>query len=237
MTEEQFLADLTGDTGDEDQEEEDEEEEDFSESDEEEIEVPRKSEASTNGGPRRKVLESTVGKVPNVGTMLRTLQQEGLSGPLLWLQNCLNRTADDREEDELSQPVPLVPLTEENEDAMEMRSFQKLLRKLGLRAPANEQESFWRIPEKLSPSQLRGAAAALTPREELPVGGEEPLESGSPNQEHEEDVSSHEQRSEALRALLLARKRKPHSGRDTNDPAPIKDVPIGAVVTESPLGR
>lgn len=39
----------------------------------------------------------------------------------------------------MSQPVPLVPLTEENEDAMENKSFQKLLRKIGLRAPADEQ--------------------------------------------------------------------------------------------------
>lgn len=88
-----------------------------------------------------------------------------MSGPLLWLQSCLNRTADDRQHDgefnshisvfhcmdvcvclkslpgslDLSFPVPLVPLTEANEDAMENRSFHRLLRKLGLRPPANEQ--------------------------------------------------------------------------------------------------
>lgn len=38
-----------------------------------------------------------------------------------------------------SQPVPLVPLTEANEEAMDNKQFKKLLRKLGLRAPANEQ--------------------------------------------------------------------------------------------------
>ncbi|KAJ3603409.1 hypothetical protein NHX12_031151 [Muraenolepis orangiensis] len=156
-------------------------------------------------------LSDLTAKMPIVGTMLCALQQEGLSGPLLWLQNCLNKTADTREEDGPSQPVPLAPFTEENEDAMEKRSFQKLLRKLGLRAPANEQESFWRIPEKLSPAQLRAAAVALTPREELPAGGEEPPAPGSPNQEHQDEVSIHEQRSEALRALMHARKRKPRS--------------------------
>lgn len=40
---------------------------------------------------------------------------------------------------DLSFPVPLVPLTEANEDAMENKSFHRLLRKLGLRPPANEQ--------------------------------------------------------------------------------------------------
>lgn len=41
-----------------------------------------------------------------------------------------------------SQAVPLVPLAEENEEAMENKSFRKLLRKLGMRAPANEQVCF-----------------------------------------------------------------------------------------------
>lgn len=40
---------------------------------------------------------------------------------------------------DLSQPVPLAPFTESNEEAMENKSFQRLLRKLGMRAPANEQ--------------------------------------------------------------------------------------------------
>lgn len=39
----------------------------------------------------------------------------------------------------LSQAVPLVPLSEANEEAMENKNFRKLLRKLGIRAPADEQ--------------------------------------------------------------------------------------------------
>ncbi|NXA23214.1 TIM protein, partial [Ibidorhyncha struthersii] len=61
----------------------------------------------------------------------------------------------------VSHPVPLVPLLEENEDAMEDRRFQALLRQLGLRPPASEQESFWRIPATLTPQQLRRAAASI----------------------------------------------------------------------------
>lgn len=41
----------------------------------------------------------------------------------------------------LSQAVPLAPFTEANEEAMENKRFQRLLRKLGMRAPANEQVS------------------------------------------------------------------------------------------------
>ncbi|NXD88477.1 TIM protein, partial [Halcyon senegalensis] len=89
------------------------------------------------------------------------LHQEGLAGPLRWLENCLRRAAGDREEDGVSHPVPLVPLSEENEDAMEDQRFLALLRQLGLRPPANEQESFWRIPAALTPRQLRRAAASI----------------------------------------------------------------------------
>ncbi|XP_014813379.1 PREDICTED: protein timeless homolog [Calidris pugnax] len=96
--------------------------------------------------------------------LVHRLHQEGLAGPLRWLENCLRRAAGDREEDGVSHPVPLVPLSEENEDAMEDRRFQALLRQLGLRPPASEQESFWRIPAALTPQQLRRAAASIAHR-------------------------------------------------------------------------
>uniref|UniRef100_A0A8C6V9M6 Timeless circadian regulator n=1 Tax=Naja naja TaxID=35670 RepID=A0A8C6V9M6_NAJNA len=63
----------------------------------------------------------------------------GFAGPLLWLQNCLNKTAAARGEYGCAQAVPLVPLTEESEDAMEHKDFQELLWKMGVRSPANEQ--------------------------------------------------------------------------------------------------
>uniref|UniRef100_A0A8C4EHD2 Timeless circadian clock n=1 Tax=Dicentrarchus labrax TaxID=13489 RepID=A0A8C4EHD2_DICLA len=159
----------------------------------------------------------------------------GLSGPMLWLQNCLNKTAEDRKKDGLSQAVPLVPLTEENEDAMDNKSFRKLLRKLGIRGPANEQEIFWRIPANITPSQLHSAAAALSPREDEPKEDQEEDDSRDPtgesqgNEEKEEEeeekekeekekekeVVSGEQRVQALRALLLSRKRKHHTSEHT----------------------
>ncbi|XP_042652483.1 protein timeless homolog isoform X2 [Tyto alba] len=103
------------------------------------------------------------------------LHQEGLAGPLRWLENCLRRTAGDREEDGVSHPVPLVPLSEENEDAMEDRHFQALLRQLGLRPPANEQETFWRIPAALTPQQLRRAAASIAHHDPDPLGSPQGL--------------------------------------------------------------
>ncbi|KAJ7999282.1 hypothetical protein DPEC_G00213810 [Dallia pectoralis] len=204
MTEEEFLADLTGDPGEEHMDREEGEEEISSEESEEEEEEQERQDTAARGRRGRVVKEKTFEKTASLGTLVYTLQQEGCSGPLLWLQNCLNRTADDREEEGSSQPIPLVPLTEENEDAMEKPIFLRLLKKIGVRSPVDEQESFWRIPAKMRPSQLRGAAAALSPSVEPPAW-EEGLER-SPIKQGEAD--SHEQRSQALRALLLARKRK-----------------------------
>ncbi|GAA6215663.1 protein timeless homolog [Lates japonicus] len=223
MTEEEFLAELTQGSPDDSIDRDDEEDE--SEESEAEEDEEQEKEESQNGIRRSQGMHSTVERRADVGTMVNALQQEGMSGPLLWLQNCLNKTANDREEDGFSQPVPLVPLTEANEDAMDNKSFQKLLRKLGMRAPANEQESFWRIPAKISVSQLRSAAAALSPREDEPEGGVEQGEPRSPTgelreEEEEEEVVSGEQRAQALRALLLARKRKPHT---TEHSAPVSD--------------
>ncbi|XP_027782427.2 protein timeless homolog isoform X1 [Marmota flaviventris] len=131
------------------------------------------------------------------------LHQEGFSAPLLWLHNCLIRAADDREEDGCSQAAPLVPLTEENEEAMENEQFRQLLYKLGIRPPVSGQETFWRIPAKLSPTQLRRAASALGQPEK-----EEKLQPELEPRDVGEQGSSEEHQAEALRALLLARKKK-----------------------------
>ncbi|XP_068935540.1 protein timeless homolog isoform X2 [Petaurus breviceps papuanus] len=125
-------------------------------------------------GPGAEATQGTSVHIPQ--SLRQILQEEDFSAPILWLQNCLIRIADDREEDGCSQAVPLVPLTEENEEAMENQDFQRLLRKLGIRPPASEQESFWRVPAKLSPALLRRAAASLG------QAGSEPQSADCPEQ-------------------------------------------------------
>ncbi|XP_058869268.1 protein timeless homolog isoform X2 [Acipenser ruthenus] len=223
MTEEEFFTELGAEPHEELSEEEEEEEE---ESESEGEESKQKRERARGEGRRRAGWADS-----SVQKMVHKLRQEGVSSPLLWLQHCLNRTAADREEDGQAQPVPLVPLTEDNEDAMENKHFQRLLKKLGIRAPANEQESFWRIPAKLTPAQLRVCASSLCVSEEAPPGGSEEEgappggseeegappggsseeEGAPPGGSEEEEQGAEEQRAGALRALLLARKRKrPH---------------------------
>ncbi|XP_072423149.1 protein timeless homolog isoform X1 [Chiloscyllium punctatum] len=132
---------------------------------------------------------------PAILNLCSKLQQQGLSGPLLWLQNCLNRTADKREDAGTSIAVPLVPLSEENEDAMEHEVFQKLLKKVGIRPPADEQESFWRISAHLNVQQLRRIASVIT----LHDGDGEAVE-------RDEDVSA-DQISEVWQAQVVAKER------------------------------
>ncbi|KAM6474472.1 protein timeless homolog isoform 2-T5 [Liasis olivaceus] len=144
----------------------DEDEEEKDDLDSEEEEEPTKEDHGNDKGkkPWGRWTNKMWGTAPD-RKLVQSLRQEGFAGPLLWLQNCLNRTAADRGEDGCAQAVPLVPLTEKTEDAMEHKDFQKLLWMLGVRSPANEQESFWRIPAKLSPEQLRYMAAFLASQE------------------------------------------------------------------------
>ncbi|KAJ8358565.1 hypothetical protein SKAU_G00150900 [Synaphobranchus kaupii] len=214
MTEDEFFSDLAGGPEEEPSDVEEEEEEEEEDAEEEEGSGRSEDEGEEERGVRQKgsrSRETAVERNASVVAMAHTLRAEGMAGPLLWLQNCLNRTADDREEEGLSQAVPLVPLMEENEDAMEVAGFQRLLRKLGVRAPADEQESFWRIPAKLSPSQLHAAASWLSQDVGGGEGGGErggQGEQGSSPVELQGSEESPEQRTQALRALLLARKRK-----------------------------
>ncbi|XP_070266079.1 protein timeless homolog [Myotis yumanensis] len=176
-----------------------EEEENLSEEDSEEDEEKEECSEAEQTPPGSSVLST--------GNLGQSLRQEGFSAPLLWLQNCLVQAANDREEDGCSQAVPLVPLTEENEEAMENEQFQQLLRKLGVRPPASEQETFWRIPAKLSPTQLRRVAASLSHAEE--EGTLRPgLDPKVPGEQAPEEEHQKEGRAQALRALLLARKKK-----------------------------
>ncbi|XP_075880602.1 protein timeless homolog [Nelusetta ayraudi] len=222
MTEEEFLENLTQGFAEDpvDGEDEDDEAEEDDEDEDEEYEEQEK-ENSLNGSSQS--LSSPLGSRADIAPMVFALQQEGLSGPISWLQNSLLKTAKDREEDDFSQAVPLVPLAEANEDAMENRRFLKLLRKLGLRAPADEQEMFWRIPAKIRPSQLLNIAAALGSSQEQPRLDEEQVLSRGPNkesqeveQEEEEEEDPGEQRAQALRDLALTRKKKQRAAKHTD---------------------
>ncbi|KAL0151292.1 hypothetical protein M9458_053483, partial [Cirrhinus mrigala] len=218
-TEEEFF-DLTGES--QEKELDIDEEEDKSDEDEDEQDYEEHVGSSAKERQKSMSRDAALEKIHSLRNMVQTLQQQGLSEPVLWLQNSLNRTADDREEDGVSHPVALVPLTEENEDAMENRTFQKLLRSVGIRAPTDGQVGLGffvlilsltpnichKISSSLSVHQLRTLAASLDLVEESAAKGDsEENEENSLSVEREDD-DNQEMRAQALRALLLSRQRK-----------------------------
>ncbi|XP_026077819.1 protein timeless homolog [Carassius auratus] len=205
MTEEEFF-DLTGELQEKELEIEDEE--DKSDQDEDEQDYEELVDNSPKERQKNTSSDNSLKKIHSLRNMVQTLQQQGLSGPVMWLQNSLNRTADDREEDGVSHPVALVPLTEENEDAMENKTFQKLLRTVGIREPTDGQESFWRISSSLSVHQLRSVAASLDLVEEAAAEEDSEGNKESSLTVEMEDNDNQEMRAQALRALLLSRQRK-----------------------------
>ncbi|XP_064643894.1 protein timeless homolog [Lineus longissimus] len=124
------------------------------------------SEEEMGGGEGDAGADADAADRPNtgpVGKYLKQLAEAGLSDQVTWMQEYLRRTATDREEEDDGEPTPIVTFTEENEDAMENKAFKSMLKKLGVRPPANEQERFWRIPGELKPAELRDRADWLNP--------------------------------------------------------------------------
>ncbi|GFN94797.1 timeless-like protein [Plakobranchus ocellatus] len=95
------------------------------------------------------------------------LVEQGYEEPIAWIIRSLRNTAEDRDEG-ICIPTPIVPLSEENETAMEDESFLVFLRKIGITAPANQQELFWRIPAEFSAADLTTIAKGL----ELTLSGQ-----------------------------------------------------------------
>ncbi|XP_077993612.1 protein timeless homolog [Glandiceps talaboti] len=87
--------------------------------------------------------------------------KQGFTEQVKWILTGLRRTADDREEEGDTTAVPIVPLSEENEQAMESNVFTSFLKKMGLAPPSDHQEIFWRIPADFTPDDLRDLADSI----------------------------------------------------------------------------
>ena len=123
----------------------------------------------------------------------------GHSDAITWLGECLKRTAEDRDDDDTmtSEATPIVPLTEAQESAMESTVFKALLRRCGVKPPADEQEQFWRISAKLSAIELQCRARALEPVSD--VRGGDAASSG--------DVTRKTSKLEELRRMVREKKK------------------------------
>ncbi|GAB1598843.1 protein timeless homolog [Argonauta hians] len=101
--------------------------------------------------------------LPNsdIDEVLKRLVEHNYKRPLSWIQRSLRRTAEDRQTPGNYVGVPLVPLTEENEDAMEDPIFLEFLSIIGLSRPIVGQETFWRITGNLDGATLKLIADSI----------------------------------------------------------------------------
>lgn len=86
--------------------------------------------------------------VENVVGKKKTRDQSDMREALEWIKESLQDILDDRDE-ESTEGIPLVPLTDYSSAAMDSPSFQKLLRAMGFASPADAQESYWRVPANM----------------------------------------------------------------------------------------
>ncbi|GAB6032071.1 hypothetical protein CHUAL_010437, partial [Chamberlinius hualienensis] len=101
------------------------------------------------------------GREPLEYILLIVSSKKELLGPMKWIADDLKDIASDRESGIDNESVPLVPIVQENHDALENPIFIRLLKALGLEPPQKGQETYWRYPAKLSGDACRKRAQLL----------------------------------------------------------------------------
>ncbi|KAL1505674.1 hypothetical protein ABEB36_005180 [Hypothenemus hampei] len=110
-----------------------------------------------------------------LGKMLLQIMNSEMRESLEWLKESLGDAIEDYEIGN-NEGIPLVPVMDYAETAMENVEFQRLLKAFGVCPPSNEQEIYWRIPSSLTLDLLanyvnlieQALENTLTVEEELP---------------------------------------------------------------------
>ncbi|XP_017793791.1 PREDICTED: protein timeless homolog [Habropoda laboriosa] len=150
---------------------------------------------ANNGGKKSTKKRATIVYTDaQLSGLLKDVIEKNMSTALEWIKESLQDVLDDRDE-ESSEGIPLVPLTDYSVAAMDSPSFQKLIRAMGFTPPSNEQESYWRIPANMLRSTIQkrcnlidaGLAGNLIVEEEKPAPAKIELDSDK-NNESDDDV-------------------------------------------------
>lgn len=151
------------------------------------------------------------GRAPSgqVTAMLLQVVQSGFSGGLVWLKESFEDAAGDLEKDPTSEDVdgvPLVPVGDDADSAMESPIFQRLLQALGVVPPFDEQESYWRIPGDMRAPEMRQKAENIQKALDGTLSVEETTEHITGNSKRAALIDSSESEDEfdALRKFTTA---------------------------------
>ncbi|KAH8247230.1 hypothetical protein KR038_000464 [Drosophila bunnanda] len=135
----------------------------------------------------------------DVGTVRALVSQvdaEKYQSAVEWLQESLQDASEDTDEPaEEEDGVPLLPLMQDQKDAMEDGDFQKVLVALGMQPPIAGMETYWRIPTYLNPADLQLRAKILA-GEEVEIEAEEEDQENNDDEEQEEGEEDEEEEEE-----------------------------------------
>lgn len=167
---------------------------------------------------------ANTGRAPpgQVKAMLLQVMSSDLTGGLQWLKESLEEAAEDLESDPTAEDVdgvPLVPVGDDAQLAMDSPIFQRLLQALGIVPPFDEQESYWRIPGDMRAPEMRKKAENIQSALDGTLSTEENSETNAVNPENKEltlnDTSSSESEDEfnALRRFTGASRDESNTGK------------------------
>ncbi|XP_045534789.1 protein timeless homolog isoform X2 [Papilio machaon] len=114
----------------------------------------RKTDASKN----RKANKTIELSANEIAKLLVQAVDNGFGEALKWVAENLEEVALDQEAegyDPNAEGTPLVPISDDSVQAMENQMFHKVLKGIGLLPPADEQETYWRIPSHLHFDTIR----------------------------------------------------------------------------------
>lgn len=152
----------------------------------------------------------------DIQSCVRQATSDGLMEQVSWLKSNLEQAIEDRNqavEDDEELTLPLVPLTEDQENAMQNVAFRKMLFFIGLQKPTTGQEMFWRIPPTLTVEQLQYYIEILSDTanvSQVQAHSEGNAPSKSPIPQSSDGIDDDE-------SLRIKRKRTPLSDKDNSD--------------------
>ncbi|XP_013165122.1 PREDICTED: protein timeless homolog isoform X1 [Papilio xuthus] len=114
----------------------------------------RRTDASSN----RKANKTVELSANEIAKLLVQAVNKGFSEALKWVAENLEEVALDQEAegyDPSAEGTPLVPISDDSVQAMDNRMFHKVLKGVGILPPADEQETYWRIPSHLHFNTIR----------------------------------------------------------------------------------
>ncbi|XP_017039963.1 protein timeless homolog isoform X2 [Drosophila ficusphila] len=134
--------------------------------------------------------------VGTVRALISQVNSEKYQSAIEWLQESLQDASEETEEPaEDDDGVPLLPLMQDQKDAMEDGDFQKVLVALGMQPPILGMESYWRIPTYLNQADLQVRSKILA-GEEVDLEPEDEADGDEDDDDEEQDEDKQEESEE-----------------------------------------